>query len=449
MWFSLLRVATYRPTIHWPAPALLTMFYALFIALGTGLLKLPFATHQGIAWSDALFTAVSAVTVTGLGVVDTGSYFTWGGQAVILLLIQLGGLGIMVFAVLLLSALGLPIGMSHHVLLREDLNQTSVSELVRLLKIIARVVLLCELGGTLLLMLVTVPEFGWSQGLWQALFHSISAFNNAGFSLFPDSATRWVSNPIVNFTIPALVIVGGLGYSVIADMVQLRQWRRYSLHTKLMLSGTIVLLVFSTLLFGLLEWENSKTLGALSSALDRWQASWFQAVIARTAGFNSIDLAGMHDSTVFLFVCLMLIGGGSTSTAGGIKLTTCIVLLLATLAFFKRQQRLHAFGRSIGLEQVLKVMAITMLTLITLVIGVFFLTLTHDGKFLDLLFEATSALCTVGVTRGLTSSLDDTGRNVLMILMFIGRVGPLTLGFFLARQTPPRIRYPAGQVYLG
>jgi trk system potassium uptake protein TrkH len=447
--FVLLRSLAFRRSVRLPPPALLALSYATLIIIGMLLLKLPVATHNGIAWWDALFTAVSAVTVTGLAVVDTGSYFTATGQAFILLLIQLGGLGIMVFAVLILSAMGLPIGMSHHVFLREDLNQTSVSELVRLLRVILRVVVVCELSGMALLALVTVPEFGWSNGLWQALFHSISAFNNAGFGLFPDSAVRWANNPIVNVTIPMLVISGGLGYSVIADVFQLRQWRLFSLHTKLMLVGTGFLLVWSTLIFAALEWDNVKTLGAMDSAIDRWQASWFQAVIARTAGFNSIDLAGMHDSTVLSFISWMLVGGGSTSTAGGIKVTTFIVLILATVAFFRRQKQLHVFGRSIGMDEVLKVTAIAVLTVLTLMAGMFFLTISNDGKFLDILFEATSALCTVGVSRGLTAQFDDTGRTVLMLLMFIGRVGPLTLGFFLATQAAPRVRYPAGQIYLG
>ena len=205
-----------------------------------------------------------------------------------------------------------------------------------------------------LLAFVTVPEFGWQTGLWQAFFHSISAFNNAGFGLFPDSTVRWVDNPLVNFTIPLLIIVGGLGYVVLADVVELRRWRQFSLHTKLMLSGTLVLLVSSTLMFALLEWDNAKTLGALGSTFDKWQASWFQAVMPRSGGFNSIPLAEMHDSTSLMYIILMLIGGGSASTAGGIKVTSFIVLLLATLAFFRRQQRLHVFGRSIGIEQVLK-----------------------------------------------------------------------------------------------
>lgn len=447
--FALLRSLAFQRTLHLPPPAVLALLYGILILAGMLLLELPESTYHGISWGDALFTAVSAVTVTGLGVVDTGSGFTLTGQLFILIMIQLGGLGIMVFAVLVLSAMGMPIGMSHHIFLREDLNQTSVHELVRLLKVILRVVLACELGGAALLALVTVPDAGWGEGLWQALFHSISAFNNAGFALFPDSATRWVSNPLVNITLPLLVIMGGLGYSVIADIFQLRRWRLFSLHTKLMLVGTAVLLAGSTLLFAALEWHNPQTLAALPDDFSRWQASWFQAVIARTAGFNSINLAGMHDSTALAFITWMLVGGGSTSTAGGIKVTTVIVLILATVAFFRRQNQLHLFGRSIAMEQILKVTAIVVLTVLILMLGTFLLALSHDGKFLDILFEATSALCTVGVSRGMTGEFDGMGRSVLMILMFIGRVGPLTLGFFLATRTAPKVRYPAGQIYLG
>lgn len=447
--FAWLRSLAYRRSIRVPPPALLAMSYAVLIILGMLLLKLPIATQNGIAWGDALFIAVSSVTVTGLAVVDIGTTFTTFGQAIILLLVQLGGLGIMVFAVLVLSALGMRIGISHHVFLREDLSQTSVGQLMRLLRVILRVVVVCELVGMGLLAFVTVPEFGWQTGLWQAFFHSISAFNNAGFGLFPDSTVRWVDNPLVNFTIPLLIIVGGLGYVVLADVVELRRWRQFSLHTKLMLSGTLVLLVSSTLMFALLEWDNAKTLGALGSTFDKWQASWFQAVMPRSGGFNSIPLAEMHDSTSLMYIILMLIGGGSASTAGGIKVTSFIVLLLATLAFFRRQQRLHVFGRSIGIEQVLKVTAITVMTLLTLLVCLFFLSIGHDGRMLPLLFEAVSALATVGASQGMTTELDGFGQGILMVMMFIGRVGPLTLGFFLATQTPPRVKYPAGQVYLG
>lgn len=447
--FAWLRQLAFGRAIRLPPPALLALSYALLIGIGTLLLKLPVASYQGIGWSDALFTAVSAVTITGLTVVDTGSTYTLLGQAFILLLVQLGGLGIMVFAVLVLSAMGVPIGISHHVFLREDLNQTSVSQLVRLLGVIVRVVLACELLGILLIASVTVPEYGWLAGLWQATFHSISAFNNAGFSLFSDSVMRWVNNPVINLTLPLLSIIGGLGYSVLADILQLREWQRFSLHTKLMLVGTLVLLIVSTLCFALLEWNNPKTLGTLTSSFDRLQASWFQAVMPRSAGFNSLDLSGMHDTTTFMSICLMIIGGGSSSTAGGIKVTSFIVLLLAVIAFFRREQRLSVFNRSIGLEQVLKVMAITVVTMMSVVLGIFLVSVGHDGNFLLIAFEVVSAACTVGLSLGLTPQLDEVGRAVIMLLMFLGRVGPLTLGFFLATQLPSRIRYPAGQVYLG
>lgn len=435
--------------IKLPPPAVLALLYAVLIVTGGLLLMLPVATHATINWSDALFTATSAVTVTGLVVVDTGSDFTLFGQAVILMLIQLGGLGLMTFAVLVLSMLGVPIGLPHTLFLREDLHQTSVTDLMRLVGVILRVVLLCELIGTLLLALVFVPAFGWWSGLWQALFHAVSAFNNAGFALFPDSLSQWASHPLINLVIPALFIIGGIGFSVLADLYRTRGWRKLSLHTKLMLVGTAVLILWSVAAFAALEWNNPLTLGQFGSTADKLMVSWFQATTTRTAGFNTVDIGAIHDSTALMFISLMLIGGGSTSTAGGIKVTTLIVLLLATIAFFRRQSSLHAFGRSLGNEEVMKVLALTMLSLLLVMFSAFVILLSHDGNFLDLLFEVTSAFGTVGLSRGATGDLDDPGRAVIMLLMFIGRVGPLTLGFFLASQMPPRIRYPASRVFLG
>src|SRR3546814_818859 len=199
-----------------------------------------------------------------------------------------------------------------------------------------------------LLATVFVPDFGWWGGLWQALFHTVSAFNNAGFGLFPDSLSRWAADPIINITVPALFIVGGMGFAVIADVRWSRHWRKYSLHTKLMLVGTLVLLAWSLTGFAVLEWNNPLTLGRFPGIADRLLVSWFQAVTTRTAGFNTIEIGAIHDSTALMLISLMLIGGGSTSTAGGIKVTTFIVLLLATVAFFRRRSTLHAFGRSLG-----------------------------------------------------------------------------------------------------
>lgn len=442
-WISL------RGRLQIPPPAILAALYALLITLGAVLLKLPFATSGWITWSDAIFTAASAVTVTGLIVIDTGSDLTMFGQGVVLVLIQLGGLGLMTFAVLVLSMLGLPVTMSQRIFLREDLNQTSISDLLLLVRAILKVVLACELVGVALLSIVFVPEFGWGIGLWHALFHTISAFNNAGFALFPDSLSQWVGNPIINLTVPALFIFGGLGFIVVTELYAMRTWRSFSLHTKLMIAGTLALIVWSVLAFAALEWTNPSTLGGIDGIGDKLWASWFQGVTTRTAGFNTVDIAGIHDSTAMMFMSLMVIGGGSTSTAGGIKVTTFIVLLLATIAFFKRRQQLHVFGRSIGTNEVMKVLALAMVSLLTVFIAIFLITISHDREFLDLAFEVTSAFGTVGLSRGATGELDTFGRAVIVAVMFIGRVGPLTLGFFLATHSKPRISYPSSKVYLG
>lgn len=432
---------------RFPAPAVLVIFYIAFILAGALLLRLPISHHGDIRLSEALFTSTSAVTVTGLVLADTGAAFTGFGQAVIAVLIQLGGLGLMTFAVLLLGALGVPVGMPQRMILREDLNQTSLSNLTYLARIILVIALVCEVVGAVFLGIVFVPEYGWN-GVWQALFHSVSAFNNAGFALHPDSLSGWVGDPVVNIVITLLFILGGLGFIVVGDIYQKRKWRTLTLHSKLMLVGTAVLIMWGTVMFGLLEWSNPETLGPLGTGEKLW-ASWFQGVTPRTAGFNTIDTGGMHDSTTMLTMTLMLVGGGSTSTAGGIKVTTLCVLLLATVAFFRRQKTLHAFGRSLGVDEVMKVLALTTISMLLVLTGIFVVSISHDGDFLDLAFEVTSAFGTVGLSRGTTAELDGVGRAVIIAIMFIGRVGPLAIGFFLATRSVPRVRYPAGQIYLG
>lgn len=430
-----------------PAPALLSLFYLGFIVLGGILLWLPISHNGGIGLGEALFTSTSAVTVTGLVLADTGAAFTSFGQAVIAVLIQLGGLGLMTFAVLLLGALGIPVGLPQRLILREDLNQTSLSNLTYIARMILVIALACEAVGAVLLAIVFVPQFGWN-GLWQAVFHSISAFNNAGFALHPDSLSQWVGNPIINLVIPALFILGGLGFIVVGDVYKTRNWRKLTLHSKLMLVGTAILIVWGGVMFGLLEWRNPETLGALSVPEKLW-ASWFQGVTPRTAGFNTINTGGMHESTTMLTMTLMLVGGGSTSTAGGIKVTTLFVLLLATVAFFRRQTTLHAFGRSLGVDEVMKVLALTTTSMLLVLTGIFVMSINHDGQFIDLAFEVTSAFGTVGLSRGVTSEFDGTGRAIIMTVMFVGRVGPLAIGFFLATRSVPKVKYPAGQIYLG
>lgn len=432
-----------------PPPLILAAVYGVLVLVGAAVLKLPVSHVVPMSWSDAIFTATSAVTVTGLAVIDTGGDLTYFGQGVLLLLIQLGGLGLMTFAVLVLGALGLPIGITGHIYLREDLNQTSFGRLTKLVRTILKVVLVCEGAGAALLALVFVPEYGVARGLWEAVFHSVSAFNNAGFSTFPEGLVPYATDPVVNIVIPFLFITGGIGYVVLQDIFRERRWQSWSLHTRIMLIGTAVLIVWSVGCFAALEWSNPATLGQHDSALARLTVSWFQGVTTRTAGFNTTDIGGLHDSTSLMVISMMLIGGGPTSTAGGIKVTTFVVMILATLAFFRRQTQLHAFGWSIGLEQVLKVMALTAISVLTVFVGVFLVTASHDGHFLDIAFEVASAFGTVGLSRGYTPELSEFGRAVIGAIMFLGRVGPLTLGYFLATRVSPRVRYPEGQVFLG
>ena len=427
------------------SPAVLATIYAIFILLGAVALRLPWSNHGDDTLSDALFTPMSAVTVTGLIVVDTGSAYSLVGQVIIALLVQIGGLGLMTFAALLLSMLGLTIGMPRRLVLRDELGQTGVSELMALVRVVVIVAFAAEAVATAVLMTVFVPQFGWTHGLWQTLFHAISAFNNAGFSLFPDSLMGYVGDPTVNITITVLFILSGLGFVVLADVNRQPQWSNLSFHGKLMLSGTLCLILFAWVMFAILEWNNHATLANLESDAARLLASWFQAVTPRTAGLNTLDYAAMEDSTTVITMALMLVGGGPSSTAGGIKVTTRIVLALATLAFFRQQGRLQIFGSGPGISEIMKVLALTSIFLI--LIGLFLTSLIYQGDFLDLPFEVCSAFGTVGLSRGATGGLDECGRMMIILIMFVGPLGPLTLAFFLMSRVKPKAGYPEGKVY--
>ena len=432
-----------------PPPAILAIAYLFWVVAGAGLLMLPMATTEPISWSSAIFTATSAATVTGLAVLDTGSAFTGFGQAVIVVLIQLGGMGLMTFAVLVLSSLGLHVGLAERRYLRHELGVTTPNGLLGLTWIIFRVVILCELVGALVLGCIFVPEFGWSAGSWHAVFHSVSAFNNAGFSLFSDNLAGYSKHPLLLFTIAMQFIVGGLGFAVLIDICIQRDWRRFSLHSKLMLTGTICLTLIGVLAYGSLEWNNPNTLGQFSTLGEKLSVVLFEAVTPRTAGFNVLDTAALEDSTSLVTMFLMLIGGGAASTAGGIKVTTFLLLLFSITAFIHRSGHLHAFGYSMGTDQTIKVMALLSVSLLLVFTALLLMLATQEGSFLDLAFETVSAFGTVGLSRGVTGDLDTFGRALLCVVMFMGRIGPLTLGFMLATKVPPRAKYPEGAVYLG
>lgn len=430
-----------------PPQALALSFVGLSL-LGTLLLKIPGTSHQPTSWLQALFTAVSASTVTGLAVVDPGSHFTLFGQWVLLLLIQAGGLGLMTFGVFFIHISRGQFALSHRAALREALNQAGPGDLRRILRWALGFTAIAELLGTAVLALQWIPQLGWSKGLFFSLFHAVSAFNNAGVGLAKDNLMGYVADPLVNLVISFLFISGGIGFVVVADMIGKKHFKNYTLHTKLMLVGTVVINLIAMLVLLALEYGNPKTLGALSWDGKLW-AAWFQAVTPRTAGFNTIDISAMLPASVFFMMGLMFIGGGSGSTASGIKLSTFIVMLLATKALLRQQDHPVVYGRSIQLDTIRKALAITVISLFCVITGVFLVTIFDEKPFLDLAFEVVSAFGTVGLSRGITPNLSAGGQIVIIVLMLIGRVGPLTMAFTLANPRSTRIQYAPAQVSVG
>lgn len=445
---SLGRKSILHRQIQMSPPQVLALSFLIAIVIGTLLLKLPIATTEPINWLDALFTATSATTVTGLAVVDTGTVFTVFGQIVIMILIQIGGLGLMTFAVLIVVVLGKKIGLKERMLVQEALNQTSIGGVVRLVNILFIFALSMETISVILLSMRWVPEYGWGFGIYTSVFHAISAFNNAGFSLWPDSLMGYVGDPVVNLIITFLFITGGIGFTVLSDLWHTKHFHRLSLHTKIMLVGTLVINVVAMLLIFALEYTNPSTLGALDFGEKLW-AAYFQAVTPRTAGFNSLDIASMTPGTIVFMLLLMFIGAGSASTGSGIKLTTFIVIVMAVVTFLKGRNETVMFERTLKHQTILRSLAIVVISLFAVFIAILALSITENAPFMMIVFEAFSAFGTVGLSMGLTGDLSPLGKEIIIVLMFIGRIGPLTLAFSLARAQKSNIRYPDGEVFTG
>ncbi len=432
-----------------PPQALVLSFVGL-AAVGALLLKLPVAAAGApLGWLEALFTAVSAATITGLTVIDVGSRLSPFGQGVLLLLIQAGGLGLLTFSILFLRLASGRLRLRERAVLRDSFSQAGGADLGQLLRTMAGFVAVAELAGTALLALQWVPQLGWARGLYYSLFHAVSAFNNAGFALEPASLAAYAGNPLVNGVISLLFIAGGIGFGVVNDLRRKRRFAELALHTKLMIVGTLVINLVAMLVLLLLEYGNPATIGGLHDWGARLWAVWFQAVTPRSAGMSTVDVGLMLPSTALFMMALMFIGAGSGSTGGGIKLSTFIVLLVATRAFLRQQAQPLVFGRALDFATVQRALAVTIMAVLAAVAATFVLLLTEDGNFLDLAFEAVSALSTVGLSRGVTPHLSAAGQWLVMLLMLIGRVGPLTLAFVIAHPHGAAIRYPAGQVGIG
>ena len=414
------------------------------------LLTLPVFSVTGLSITDALFTATSAISVTGLGVVDTGEHFTTAGKVLLMFLMQVGGLGQMTLSAVLLYMFGVRLSLKQQALAKDALGQDRRINLRLLVKRIIIFACVAELIGFTLLAFRWVPEMGWGDGLFYAMFHAISAFNNAGFALFSDSMMSFVDDPLVIFTLAGLFIFGGLGFTVIGDVSAnwTRGFRAFQLHTKIMLIATPALLLAGTMLFWLLEHNNQATMAPLTSS-GQWLAAFFQSASARTAGFNSVDLAQYTQPALLVMIILMLIGAGSTSTGGGIKVSTFAVAFVATWAFLRQKKHVVMFKRTVSWSVVTKSLAIIVVSGAILTVAMFLLMLTEKASFDKVLFETISAFATVGLTAGLTAELSEPGKYIMVVVMTIGRIGPLTLAYMLARPEPSLVKHPEGVVLTG
>jgi trk system potassium uptake protein len=429
-------------------PLVIAGSFLFVIFMGTLCLKLPFATTTPISWTDALFVATSATTVTGLSVFDPGTTLTVFGEVVLMFLIQCGGIGLMTFAIALLILLGKRIGLQNRIYLQESFNQNSVGGMVKLVRLILAFVLTVQSIAIVIMTLHWLPKLGFAEALYLSVFHVISAFNNAGFALFPDNLIGFSGDPIVNIVLSGLFILGGLGFTVVIDIYQKNSFRQWSLHTKMMIVGTIIINIIAALTIFLLEYGNPATLGNMP-LYEKIMTSYFQGVTPRTAGFNTVNYGMMEDPTLLFTMMLMFIGAGSASTASGIKLTTFMVVFLATIAFLRQRGEPDLFGRSIRLDTVIRSLAITTISLLFVMAFIFLLTITEKIPFLPLAFEVVSAFGTVGLSMGITGQLSDLGEVLLCIVMFVGRIGSLTLFFLLMKPKKVNYRYPYDQVFTG
>lgn len=431
---------------------ILALGFLIAIFIGAILLSLPISSSSGESTNflDSLFTSTSAVCVTGLVTLDTSSHWSTFGQTVIMTLIEIGGLGFMSFAVLISLILGKKITLRERLVMQEAMNTYSIQGLVKMVRYVLIFTVSVQFFGALLLSTQFVPEYGISKGIFYSIFHSISSFCNAGFDLFGTSLMGYSSNAVVILVISALIIIGGLGFTVLLEIYEFKGIKKLSLHSKLVIITSLILIVGGTILMFLFEINNKATFGNMNMQ-DKILNSFFASISPRTAGFNSVVTTDMTMASKFLTIILMIIGGSPGSTAGGLKTVTCGILFLTVLSVIRGREDTEVFGRRFTKEVVYKSFTIVFIAL-ALVIGVtMVLSYTEVGaSFIDLLYEATSALGTVGLTLGLTPKLSSIGKVLIMIMMYLGRVGPLTVMLALTRKKKKSgYKYPEGKILIG
>ena len=436
-------------TINLSPPSLLALGFLSFILIGTLLLKLPIAHYGELSWINALFTSTSAVTITGLSVVNVGEAYTTFGKVIIMLLLQCGGLGFMTFAILAALSLSSNIGLKQQVMAQETIGQTSLSKVSFTIKGVLLYSLFFEALGTVILTIAWMQEYDFAHAVFYAAFYSVSAFNNGGFSLFPNSLMSFSEHYFITFTISMLYMIGGIGFIVLMDIKRARRWKKMSPNSKLILSTIAGLNLVAFIVIWALEASNPLTLAGLSLG-DQAVNAWFHATVPRSSGFNSLDMASMSDASTLVTMVLMFIGGGSLSTAGGIKVGTFIIVILSVITFLRRSEELRVFNHSVSKVTSFKAFAVVSITGILIFLGLFTLLILEPNKeFLDLLFEAVSAACTVGLSRGITSELQPASLIALILLMFAGRLGPLTLAYLIATPKKSRLKHPPTDIQIG
>lgn len=436
---------------------ILALGFAIVILIGAILLSLPIASQSGeiTPFIDCIFTSTSAVCVTGLVTLDTGTYWTYFGKTVIMLLIETGGLGFMSVATLVFFFLGKRITLKERMVMQEAMNVNSLQGLVKMVKYVLIFTFSVEGIGAVLFATQFIPEFGVAKGIYYSVFHAVSAFCNAGFDLMGNfkSVTAYANNSVVILTISALIAIGGLGFYVWLEIYNYKGTKRLSLHSRVVIYSTIFLIVSGAILMFIFEMRNPNTMQGMS-VKGKILSSIFASVSPRTAGFNSIQLDKMTPAGNFLTIILMFIGGSPGSTAGGIKTATAVVLFMTVMSVVRGREDTEIFQKRINKEVVYKSLVITVLGLLIVVVVTMVLSITESPNipFEYFLYEATSAFATVGLTLGLTTKLTLVGKIIITLTMYAGRVGPLTIILALAKNKKVKsgtIRYPEDKILIG
>ncbi|WP_343339570.1 TrkH family potassium uptake protein [Terrisporobacter petrolearius] len=434
--------------------------FGVVILFGGLILNLPIAAKSGksVGLLNALFTSTSAVCVTGLVVVDTSTYWNEFGQLVIISLIQIGGLGFMTMATMFSLLTGKKINLRERLLIQESLNQRDLSGLVKLTRYIIMMTFAIEGTGALLLSMVFIPKLGLIKGIWYSIFHSISAFCNAGFDLMGpisgeySSLMYYVDNSLINLVICGLIILGGIGFPVLLDVINNKKYSKLNVHSKIVINTTAILIAIGFLFIFIVEFNNKGSLGGLNMK-EKLLSSLFQSVTLRTAGYSTIDLTLLKESTLFLMIILMLIGASPASTGGGLKTTTVATLFLTVKSFILGKEDIEVYQRRISSTTVRKSLGIFFIGVFVALFGTLMLTIVSPGfSLLESAFEVVSAFATVGLSLGGSPTLTAFGKIIIMVLMFSGRVGSLTIFIALlsrSKKIKSKVRYAEGKIIVG